>query len=229
MYEGPRFAVEVISAILYFILVKYMIKPYTLTKEVRYLGLPLGFAFLGVSEVILASQIIQPITGLNGFSVATRTFAFVFVAITYFFSKEPTSNSQLIWSTTLSLLIVGLAVLSLVLIAPAMFNLEVPTSFSIFLRGLSLFFLAYISVHTLREHIKKPAPTTFWIPLGFILLAISQYSQLIRMVDSGYAYGFAFVGGLVTRFVGLAVFLYVAYRAFHRLNKRRTQNEADCA
>ena len=220
MYEIPRFIIEVISAILYFILVKYMIKPYTLTKETRYLGLPVGFAFLGISEVILASQIIQPINELNGLSVATRTFAFVFVAMTYYFSKETSNNNQLIWSVTLSLLIVGLTALSLVLIAPPIFNLEVPTSFSIYLRGLSLFFLSYICIHTLGSHVKKPVPTTFWIPLGFILLAISQYSQLIRMVDSGYAYGLAFVGGLVTRFVGLAVFLYVAYKAFHRLKKK---------
>ena len=55
MYEVPRIIIEVASAIIYFILVKYMIKPYSLTREQRYLGLPLGFAFLGISEIIFSS------------------------------------------------------------------------------------------------------------------------------------------------------------------------------
>jgi hypothetical protein len=44
------------------------------------------------------------------------------------------------------------------------------------------------------------------------------------MVDEGYAYGLAFEGGLATRFLGLAIFLYVAYRAFHRLPKKEKTN-----
>jgi hypothetical protein len=44
-----RVVVEIASAILCFILLVFMIKPYRLTREGRYLGLPLGFSFLGVS------------------------------------------------------------------------------------------------------------------------------------------------------------------------------------
>lgn len=215
MYEIPRLAIEVISAVLYFILVKYMIKPYYLTKEIRHLGLPLGFFFLGLSEVILASQIIQPISELNGFSVTIRTFAFILLAMTYYFSKKSSDYSQIVWSITISIIIVSLAFFCIILLVSPVINLEIPKSLSIFLRFISLFFLAYVCIHTLWNHVKNITSSTFWIPLGFALLAISQYSQLIRMIDGGYAYGFAFVGALVARFLSLAVFLYVAYTTFH--------------
>ncbi|MCW4029554.1 MAG: hypothetical protein NWE92_07905 [Candidatus Bathyarchaeota archaeon] len=216
MYEIPRFIVEIVSVIIYFILLYYMIKPYKLTKETRYLGLPLGFFFLGVSEIILASQIIYPITQLNGLSVTIRAFAFVFIALTYYFSNKPSKDSQLIWSATLSVTILSFTLVCLVLfVAPAL-NLLVPVSFSIFLRVLSLFCLAYICIHILRSQLDKTVPMTFWIPLGFFFLLISEYSQLIRMVDQNYAYGLAFVGGLVFRFLAFAVFLYVVTKNFIR-------------
>jgi hypothetical protein len=219
MYEIPRFIVEIVSVIIYFILLYYMIKPYKLTRETRYLGLPLGFFFLGVSEIILASQIIYPITQINGLSVTIRTFAFVFIAMTYYFSKKPSKNSQLIWSTTLSVIILSLTLVCLVLFVAPTLNLLVPVTFSIFLRVISLFCLAYICIHILRSQLEKTTPMTFWIPLGFLFLLVSEYSQLIRIVDQDFAYGLAFVGGLTFRFLAFAVFLYVVTKDFIRTAK----------
>ena len=54
MYDLERITIEVVSAIACFILVRFMIKPFRLTGESRYLGLPLGFDFLGVSHVFTA-------------------------------------------------------------------------------------------------------------------------------------------------------------------------------
>jgi hypothetical protein len=58
------------------------------------------------------------------------------------------------------------------------------------------------------------------IPLGYILLAAGQYSVMIWAVDSSI---FAFFGGLTFRLVGLAVFLFVSYRTFHRSEKRENR------
>lgn len=225
MYEIERIIIEVTSAILYFILVKYMIKPYTLTREGRYIGLPLGFAFLGISETIMAIGITQPLGSVMTLSLLMRTFAFIFLAITYYFSKKPSQNSRTIWNVTLSVAIVALATLGLILISTPLLGLDIPVGFGIYLRLLDLVGLTYIILHTLHSHIKAPDPTTIWIPLGFILLAISQYSQVIRVVDGNYGYGLAFVGGLVARFAGIAVFLYVTYRAFYKSKKAGLKNE----
>ena len=219
MYEVPRLAIQIASAILYFILVRYMIKPYGLTREERYLGLPLGFVFLGVSEVLLAIGIITPLSELGTISLIMRTFAFVFLAFTYYFSREPTRNSRFVWIITLSFIIVGLTTLCLSLVSAPLMTTGISANFGIFLRILALFCLSYICIHTLRSHTKEPDPTTIWIPIGFLLLAISQYSQLIRAADENYLYGVAFIGGLTARFIGLAIFLFTAYRTFNKSRK----------
>jgi hypothetical protein len=225
MYEFHRLAIEIASAILYFILVRYMIKPYGLTREERYLGLPLGFAFLGISEIFLGLGITLTINGLMVLSLVIRTFAYVFFAFTYYFSRQSSKNSRFIWIIILSSLIVGLTSLCLFLFNDPLVSLGISSSFGIFLRALELIFLSYICLHTLRSHIQSPDPTTIWIPLGFILLAVSQYSQLIRAADQDYLYGVAFVGGLTTRLIALAVFLFVAYRTFYRPTKSGSANE----
>jgi hypothetical protein len=227
MYEAPRFAIEIASAILYFILLRYMIKPYGLTREERYLGLPLGFGFLGIAEMILAIGIIYPINGLGTVSVVMRTFAFVFLAFTYYFSKKPSKNSRFIWVIILSVIIVGLTTWLLWLFSAPLLTLGITAGFGIFLRILALVCLSYICIHTIRSHIKSLDPTTIWIPLGFIMLSVSQYSQLIRAADENYLYGVAFVGGLTARLIALAIFLYVAYRTFYKATKRRGTYEKD--
>ncbi len=224
MYEVPRIAVELASVILCFVLVRYMIRPYLLTREQRYLGLPLGFAFIGISSIFVILAILEPLCPrFVIISVLIRTFGFVFLAITYYFSKKPAKNSQLLWNATLSLAIIGLAGLSITLTTPLL-NMELIASFNIFLRILTLFFIAYICVHTLNNHTKKPNPTTIWIPLGFILFGISQYSFLISFVDLPYTTGAAFVGGLVARLLALAIFLYISYKSFHSTNKEKEES-----
>jgi hypothetical protein len=211
-----EFAVEVVSAVLCFVLVRFMFKPYELTKEGRYLGLPLGFAFFGIAEVFLAIGIFESVNELRFLSLVIRTFAFVFLATTYYFSKEPSKNSRLFWDTAFSLLVVALTTLSLLAIRGSVIGIQVPTSLSVFLRVLALICISYISLHTLRSHIRAPEPTTIWIPLGFILLGISQYSLLIWAGDENYAYGIAFVGAMVARLVGLSVFIGVSYFSLHK-------------
>jgi len=210
MFEVPSLAIQVISATLDFILVWYMIKPYLLTREERYLGLPLGFAFLGLAEIILGLGIIIPtFSQLTRLSLSVRAFAFVFMAVTYYFSKEPSRNSRFAWIISLSLTIVGFTVFWL-------YSTWIPVSAALYLRILELSCLAYICLHTLKSHIKTPESTTLWIPLGFIAFAISEYSQLIRATDEHYLYGIAFVGTLTARIIGLVIFVFVAYRTFYR-------------
>jgi hypothetical protein len=217
MSEITGLIVQVASALICFILVRYMIKPYTLTREERYIGLPLGFTFLGISEALLAIGLASPpLSNLRYISLGLRAFAFVFIAFTYYFSKQPSKNSRVVWISTLSLIVVGITSVSLILVADLLISLGISAIFGTFLRALELVFLLYICMHTLRNHVKTPDSTTIWIPLGFILFTISQYSMLIRAAEENYLNGVAWAGGLITRLAGLAVFLFVAYQAFHK-------------
>ena len=90
---------ETISAVVCFILVWFLLKPYLATREGRYIGLPLGFGFLGVSYVLAAFThlISSPkfiVNDLAWFQLLARPFAFAFLMFTYFFSNRP-SNKRL--------------------------------------------------------------------------------------------------------------------------------------
>lgn len=210
MLSDLRIIIEPASAIMCFILVWFMAKPYRLTGKASFLGLPLGFAIMGVAHVIAASVALSSI--LSWPMLLFRTFSFAFIATTYFFSSRSSKMIQYLWSITLSVLIVALISLSLLVFLPQ--NFWENYSFAqIYLRIFMGIFLGYIIVFTVRSHVKAPDPMTIWIPFGFILLGISQYSFLLWSFDFTPA---ALIGGFIFRLVGLAVFLVVAYRTFYK-------------
>ena len=220
--QAARITVEVISAVACFILVRFMIKPYRLTGESRHLGLPLGFGFLGLSYTLAATifSITTPFyPDFEWLVLLIRTFAFVFIAFTYYFSNGPTKN-RLMWNITFSLLTVALFTLPIMLIITPQSAMQTYFTSQIYVRLFNVFCLTYISIHTLRSHVKEPDQTTIWIPSGFILLGISQYSLLFWYLNNSLA---AFTGSLALRLMALAVFLFVAYQTFYSPGKETDQ------
>jgi hypothetical protein len=217
MYDVERITIEVVSAIACFILTRFMIKPFRLTGETRYLGLPLGFGFLGASYTFSALSY-SPILGFDNsgwLQLFFRAFAFLFLAITYYFSKSA-KKPRLLWNITLGALAAILTILIILAIISPPYLLADYLRAGVYVRVFDLLCLSYISIHALKSHIEQPDPTTLMIPLAFILLAIGQYSVLIWVVDKS---ALAFWTGLAFRLAGLAIFLYVSYRAFHSLEK----------
>jgi hypothetical protein len=149
-----------------------------------------------------------------------RTFAFVFLAVTYYFSKNPSKNSRLMWDLTFSLLAVVLMALLFMLFVAPQSALQAYSDVVMYIRILNVACLTYVAIHTLRSHVKEPDPTTIWIPSGFILLGISQYSLLFFQTDP---YGAAFIGALSLRLLALAVFLFVAYKTFYGKRERSSK------
>jgi hypothetical protein len=214
MLELTRLILEPTSAIICFILVWFMIKPYRLTGDAKFVGLPLGFGLMGIGHVIAASVAFSQ--DLRWPMLIFRTFSFVFLAATYFFAGKSSKVSQQLWNITLSALIVGLITLSMLVIVEPQSVWDSYNVAQIYMRlfvGISLF---YLIVHTLRNHEKNPAPLTILIPIGFILLAISQYSLIFNYIDHSRT---AFWGAIVFRFSGLIVFLIVSYKAFYSRRK----------
>jgi hypothetical protein len=226
MYEDIRIAIEVASASICFILVWFMAKPYSLTREGRYLGLPLGFGFLGIGSVVSAIATIMGYfsSQLAWLQLLPRTFAFLFLAVTYFFSREHSRKSHLMWNLSISLLIFVLVTFIISgIINPQLASGDYLAS-SIYFRFCNLICLSYISIHTLNSHIKTLETSTIVIPFGFILQGISQYSIIIFSVDRSL---FAWWGAMALRFASLAVFLFVSYKAFYSMDKQVVRNEED--
>ena len=218
MYDVERITIEVVSAIACFILVRFMIKPFRLTGETRYLGLPLGFGFLGASYAFSALSYSPVFDFANSgwVQLFVRAFAFLFLAVTYYFSKSA-KKPRLLWNITLGVLAAILTILILLAIISPQFLWSNYRLAQVYVRVFNLICLSYISIHALKSHIEQPDPTTLMIPLGYILLGIGQYSVLIWAVDGSI---FAFFAGLALRLAGLAVFLFVSYRTFYSSEKK---------
>lgn len=218
-YQTFRVFYETTSAILCLILLRFMIKPYQITRENRYLGLPLGFGFLGATYALSAFVYFQPYffgTGTIYLQVVVRTFAFVFLCVTYYFSRKSAENSRWLWNTTLILLIIIFITSAILLSIP---NVSLPSYqlTSAIIRVFNLICIVYLCAHTLRSHIETPDPDTIWSPFGYILLGISQYSLIIYALDNSMS---AWWGALAIRWAGLAIFLIIAYRSFSSAKKR---------
>jgi hypothetical protein len=217
-YQTFRVLYEATSAILCLILVRFMIKPYQVTRESRYLGLPLGFGFLGATYALSAFVYFQPNFFGGGtifFQLVVRTFSFVFLCVTYYFSSK-SGDSRRLWNITLALLIITFLSLFLLVIIPdvALPSYQLASTFT---RFFNLICIAYLCAHTLRSHLKKPDPETLWIPLGYFLLGISQYSLIIYAIDNSMS---AWWGALAIRWAGIAMFLFVAIKSFDIFKKK---------
>jgi hypothetical protein len=218
--DSARLVIEVTVAIACLVLVRVMIIPYQLTGEGRYLGLPLGFGSLCLSYVFTIISFTLPfysIPTLTWLIHLTRTFSFVFFATTYYFSNKPARKTRLLSDLLLSLLIVILLTLSLLLIVVPEFTPTTYGNAQLLIRIIGITCLSYVSIHTLRTHIKNPDITNLWIPLGFILLTLSQVLLLICYFAFEQV---ALWGGLVLRSAGLAVFLVVSYQIFYRSKEK---------
>jgi hypothetical protein len=223
MYETERIIIEVVSTVACFILVRFMTKPFRLTGETRYLGLPLGFGFLGASYAFSAITFssIFDFDGLGWVQLLVRAFAFLFLTVTYYFSKS-TKRPKLLWNITLAVLTAIFAILIILVITSQQYLWQNYLLARVCAMGFSLICLSYISIHALKSHIEQSDSTTLMIPFGYILLGIGQYSSLIWAVNSVNSNVFALFGGLTLRLAGLAVFLFVSYRTFYSLKMKGT-------
>jgi hypothetical protein len=216
-------AEETFSAIICFVLVWFLIKPYQATREGRYLGLPIGFGFLGLSYLLAAfshSYAHFSVNSLTWLQLLARPFAFAFLTFTYYFSKKPSKNTRLLWDTTLSVLIVALTSAFILIFVAPQFALSNYRFLSICIRIFDIVCLLYISVHTLKSHLEAKDSKTVYTPFGYIFLGISQYSLFIWAIEGG---DFAFYGGLVLRWIGLIIFLLVSYRTFCNSSRRSSE------
>ena len=207
---------EAVSALLCFVLLRFMVKPYRTTGEGRYLGLPLGFAFLGVSYIFMGFALYFEsslfVDDIKWFQLFTQAYAFAFLAATYYFSKKPPERTRLWWDITYTGLVFAAVVSYLVVFEPPMFGLPSYKTVDEYFRLFNIVCLAYISIHTLRSHVSQPDPKTIWIPISYLLLGFSQYSSLIWSLDSSFT---AYVGAHFLRLSGLLIFLFVVYKAFY--------------
>ncbi|MCL5949991.1 MAG: hypothetical protein M1490_05885 [Candidatus Bathyarchaeota archaeon] len=198
-----------------------MIKPYQLTGERKYLGLPFGFAFLGVSYILMGCALVFETFGfaqeLSWLQILTQAYAFAFLAATYYFQKKPTKNTRLLWNITYTALFFVMVFSYLIVIVPPAFEPPSYQTTNDTLIGTNILFILYIAIHTIRNQITHPNPKKIWLPFAYMLLGFSQYSLLLWSTDASLG---AYVGAYILRLISLIVFVWVTYRAFYALHKK---------
>jgi hypothetical protein len=209
---------EFVSAALSFVLVRFMLKPYLYTGENRYVGLPFGFNFLGVSYLFMGlafSLSSYPFSEeLKWLQLFTEAYAFAFLAMTYYFSNKTAGHRTRLWSEfTFSALIIGLIITYFLILEPSspIFTLPNYNVANEYVSVLDIILASYVCIYTLRSHALSANPETVLAPLGYILLAFGEYSSLIWSLDSSYS---ALAGAYVIRLAGLVVFLWIAFKVF---------------
>ena len=220
LYNIERVTIEVISAIACFVLIKFMINPFKKTGETRYLGLPLGFGFLGVSYAFSAFSY-SPYFNfmkLGWIQLFVRAFAFFFLAITYYFSKSE-ENPKKIFNILLSVLfIVFIVLVILITVISPTISFADYIFWSIAARVFSMICLGYITFRIIKSQRGQLDPAALAVPIGFILLIVEQYSAINWIVDTSY---FALFGGIAFRLASLSIFLFVTFKSYYGTSSRR--------
>lgn len=221
-----RTAIEILSATICLILLKFMIKPYSTTRETRYIGLTLGFGFLGASYTLSAIAYIErdylesAIGATMWIQLLLRGFAFLFLAVTYYFSKKPSKNSRYLWNITFSGLFVSLSALLLLFFIEPHIPMNNYLTINTFIRILSITCIAYIVIHCFKEYKKDPDPITQWVLIGYAILGFSQliYS-IIYFYNSGTYANEAFFLSVSLRLISLSIFLFASHQTFYQFKK----------
>jgi hypothetical protein len=204
-----------IAIALCIVLVYFMIKPYKVTGESRYLGLPLGFGFLALSHFLSSYTFFAPTDfhdAVVWLQLSARAFAFAFLALSYYFAKKPSKNSRVWWNMTLSILIVAL-MMSFVWVVIS------PQSKSAYLLGEACFrvfnvvCLVFICIHTLRIYLKKNEPAIGSTAFGYIQLALSQF---LLIFWATYLNLMIFWAAMILLVSGLSFIVAVSYHALYR-------------
>jgi hypothetical protein len=215
-------SIHATAIILCIVLLRFMIEPYRLTRESRYLGLPLGFGFLGFSHFLSALTFYTPAPYqivVIYLQLFVRSFAFAFLAVTYYFSKKPKQNSRILWNITYSILLVVLAASLILVVGFPAFDVSTYHASEIYTRIFNVACLTYIVVHTARSYLGDRKNTAKWLPVGYSLFAVSQLLVLVWVFSLNIN---IFIASMVLLLLGLVVLVVGSYMAFYKPNIEET-------
>ncbi|HSV49729.1 MAG TPA: hypothetical protein VLH35_05385 [Candidatus Acidoferrales bacterium] len=191
---------------------------YRYQRSVSLLGLPVGFLFLAISFTFLGFHLVYPYSGslstsLMWLRVATQTWGFTLIAISYFFKNRTQMKTKygLISFSLLSIAVVGAIFASLLVINPAGLS-SVYADNSLF-AVVNLGILTFIIALLLRKIklAKGKVSDLLAAPAAFGLLWLGQLMFLLwDNYNGGY---FCLLGTEVARLFSLVIFVFIYYSA----------------
>ena len=218
-------AEETFSSAICLILVWFLVKPYqshqrrSTFRSSNWVWLPLCFlcsfsfyTFISSCNFFDSSLSLVPTS-------SEAIFQFCSLHLLIIFQINLQKTSRLMWDITLSAIIVALTSLVIFFFVAPQFEFGNYRVLSIFVRIFNIVCLLYITIHTLRSHLATQDSKTILTPFGYLFLLIGQYS-LLTWNTGDVTNEVPFYGGLALRWIGLVLFLLIAYRTFYGTNKR---------
>jgi hypothetical protein len=204
---------------------------YRYQRSVSLLGLPVGFLFLTISYTFLGVHLVYPYSGslstsLMWLRVATQTWGFTLIAISYFFKNRTQMKAKygLLSLSLLSIAIVGCIFASLLVINPVGLS-SVYADNSLF-AVVNLGILTFILVLLLRKIRLAPGKVSGLLvaPVAFGILWLGQLMFILwDTYNGGYV---CLLGTEVTRLISLVIFIFIYYSASKEvstIDKQQTQ------
>jgi hypothetical protein len=215
----------------------YFFRSYRFSGFGYLLGLPIGFAVLGVSFVFEQLSLIYQANSVLyrlffWIQLAVQSEAFALIALSYMLKNRIRTKGSTTYLDPSSLLVhhnlstkardlfisilpmVAISIpltvtMSALLVRPFLNYVEL-TDLSFVMRIFDMIILGYIFKVTTASLVKAANLKLLYIPAAFACLWLSQYSLLITYFDNS---SIAFIGAVFARLAGLALFVYAMYNA----------------
>ncbi len=229
----------------------YFFRSYRFSGFGYLLGLPIGFAALGVSFVFdQLSQVYQTDNVLYHLffwiRLVLQSEAFALIALSYMLKNRigTCTKSSTTYLDSSSLLVhnnvstrakdlfisilpmvtisIPLTVTMSALFVSPFLNYVELADLSFVMRIFDMIILGYIFKATITSLVRVADLKLLYIPAAFACLWLAQYSLLITYFDDS---SIAFIGSLSARLAGLALFVYAMYNAMFTGRRREIEIE----
>ena len=229
----------------------YFFRSYRFSGFGYLLGLPIGFAALGVSFVFdQLSQVYQTDNVLYHLffwiQLVLQSEAFALIALSYMLKNRigTCTKSSTTYLDSSSLLVhndvstrakdlfisilpmvtisIPLTVTMSALFVSPFLNYVELADLSFVMRIFDMIILGYIFKATITSLVRVADLKLLYIPAAFACLWLAQYSLLITYFDDS---SIAFIGSLSARLAGLALFVYAMYNAMFTGRRREIEIE----
>jgi hypothetical protein len=206
---------------------QYFFRSYRFAGFGYLLGLPAGFVFLAASFAFeqagfwySTDPLLYP--AFFWLQLALQSEALALIAISYYF-KNSSEQQNRFGVRDLGIVLLPLIMVAVPFLLPTSeivskpyFNYAKLADFSLYMRLFNMIILAYIFTNAISSLARSGMAKMLYVPAAFALLWLEQYSLVIAYFDNST---FAFLGSIIARIGGLALFAYVMHSAASRKRK----------
>ena len=229
----------------------YFFRSYRFSGFGYLLGLPIGFAVLGVSFVFEQLSLIYQANSVLyhlffWIQLAVQSEAFALIALSYMLKNrsgihtkgsttyldhsnllvhhDVSTKAKDLFISILPMVAISIPLtvtMSALLVRPFLNYVEL-ADLSFVMRIFDMIILGYIFKATTASLVKAANLKLLYIPAAFACLWLAQYSLLITYFDDS---SIAFIGSVSARLAGLALFVYAMYNAMFTGRRKEIEIE----